>query len=158
MPGKAALGPLEENEATLGDSTPSPTTVTVGEIFTTGFLARDEKTHMNTWRNKNKICSCYSRQRDLLFHVHVREDSMCDLKIHQHAGHNAFAVSQNFEEVGSVVCKDEALRASRDGKVDGIRNCYRGRNVCIRWCIAQHDFAGDVAQRYGFRVAAAQTL
>jgi hypothetical protein len=39
MPGKEGLGPLEENEATLGDITPSPTTVMVGENFTTGLLA-----------------------------------------------------------------------------------------------------------------------
>jgi hypothetical protein len=39
MPGKARLGPLEEKEATLGDNTPSPTTVMVGENFTTGLLA-----------------------------------------------------------------------------------------------------------------------
>jgi hypothetical protein len=38
-PGKRVLGPLDEKEATLGDSTPFPTTVAVGETFTTGFLA-----------------------------------------------------------------------------------------------------------------------
>jgi hypothetical protein len=38
MPGKAGLGPLDEKEATLGDNTPFPTTVTVGETFTTGLL------------------------------------------------------------------------------------------------------------------------
>jgi hypothetical protein len=49
-PGKEGLGPLEENEATLGDSTPSPTTVMVGENFATGLLAW-HKTYMNTWGN-----------------------------------------------------------------------------------------------------------
>jgi hypothetical protein len=39
IPGKRGLGPLDENEATLGDSTPFPTTVTVGETFTMGLLA-----------------------------------------------------------------------------------------------------------------------
>ena len=39
MPGYRGLGPLEENEATLGDSTPSPTTVMVGDTFTMGFLS-----------------------------------------------------------------------------------------------------------------------
>jgi hypothetical protein len=46
IPGKRGLGPLDENEATLGDSTPFPTTVTVGETFTTGFLAWHGKMHM----------------------------------------------------------------------------------------------------------------
>jgi hypothetical protein len=41
------LGPLDENEATLGDSTPFPTTVTVGETFTTGLLGCHMKKSMN---------------------------------------------------------------------------------------------------------------
>jgi hypothetical protein len=50
MPGKRVLGPLDEKEATLGDSTPFPTAVAVGEIFTTGLLACHKKTYMNTHR------------------------------------------------------------------------------------------------------------
>jgi hypothetical protein len=38
MPGNKGLGPLDENAATLGDSTPFPTTVKVREILTTGVL------------------------------------------------------------------------------------------------------------------------
>jgi hypothetical protein len=38
MPGNAALGPLDENAATLGDSTPFPTTLKVFEILTSGIL------------------------------------------------------------------------------------------------------------------------
>lgn len=37
MPGKVALGPLDENAATLGGSTPLPVTLTVGNILTNGF-------------------------------------------------------------------------------------------------------------------------
>lgn len=53
MPGKVALGPLDENAATLGGSTPLPVTLTVGNILTNGFLEatvnrpqdKDEHTH-----------------------------------------------------------------------------------------------------------------
>jgi len=38
MAGNSTLGPLDENEAILGDSTQSPTTVVAGEILTTGVL------------------------------------------------------------------------------------------------------------------------
>jgi hypothetical protein len=38
MAGNSTLGPLDENEAILGDSTLSPTTVVAGEILTTGVL------------------------------------------------------------------------------------------------------------------------
>ena len=39
MPGNRGLGPLDENEATLGDNTPSPTTVMAGDTFTIGLLS-----------------------------------------------------------------------------------------------------------------------
>lgn len=38
MAGYSTLGPLDEKEAILGDSTQSPTTVVAGEILTTGVL------------------------------------------------------------------------------------------------------------------------
>jgi hypothetical protein len=45
------------------------------------------------------------------------------------------------------LCKDEPLGASHGSIVDGIRNCYPGRrHLRIRWCIAQDDFAGDIAR------------
>lgn len=34
----ARLGPLDENEATLGDNTSFPKTLVVGDTFTTGLL------------------------------------------------------------------------------------------------------------------------
>lgn len=43
MPGNLVPGPLDENPATLGDSTPLPTTVTAGDTFTTGMLESEKK-------------------------------------------------------------------------------------------------------------------
>ena len=40
MLGNNMLGPLDENEATLGDNTPFPTTVMAGDTLSTAFLAR----------------------------------------------------------------------------------------------------------------------
>jgi hypothetical protein len=54
MPGKRMFGPLDEKEATLGDNTPFPTTVAVGETFTTGVLACQNKTYMRTHGKKKK--------------------------------------------------------------------------------------------------------
>jgi hypothetical protein len=38
IPGNKVLGPLDENAATLGESTPLPTTVIAGDTTTTGIL------------------------------------------------------------------------------------------------------------------------
>jgi hypothetical protein len=48
------FGPLDEKEATLGDNTPFPTTVAVGETFTTGLLACQKNTYMdqNSWKKE----------------------------------------------------------------------------------------------------------
>lgn len=40
MAGNVALGPLDENAATLGDSTRSPTMVMAGDALIMGFLVR----------------------------------------------------------------------------------------------------------------------
>ena len=40
MLGNNMLGPLDQNEAALGDNTPFSTTVIAGDTFTTAFLAR----------------------------------------------------------------------------------------------------------------------
>jgi hypothetical protein len=45
MPGNAALGPLDENAASLGDSTAFPTTLKVREILTTGILHATKLKH-----------------------------------------------------------------------------------------------------------------
>jgi hypothetical protein len=48
------FGPLDEKEATLGDNTPFPTTVAVGETFTTGLLACQKNTYMIRTHGKKK--------------------------------------------------------------------------------------------------------
>jgi hypothetical protein len=48
------LGPLDEKEATLGDNTPFPTTVAVGETFITGLLACHRKKYMKTQGKKGR--------------------------------------------------------------------------------------------------------
>lgn len=45
MAGNTGLGPLDENAATLGDSTPLPTTLTAREILTTGVLHAAKNKH-----------------------------------------------------------------------------------------------------------------
>jgi hypothetical protein len=91
------------------------------------------------------------------FLLDIQCDSLSDLKIHQYAGHNVFAPSQDIEEIGTVCCEDEALRVSLDGNVDGFGECYRWRpEFRIIWCIAQDNFSGDVARSRRFRVASAR--
>jgi hypothetical protein len=109
--------------------------------------------YMNTHGKKKKMPTVELSP----FLLDIQCDSLSDLKIHQYAGHNVFAPSQDIEEIGTVCCEDEALRVSLDGNVDGFGECYRGRpEFRIIWCIAQDNFSGDVARSRRFRIASAR--
>jgi hypothetical protein len=107
MPGKLGLGPLEENAATLGASTPFPTTLTVCEILTTGDLQRHRE-HASIcpapWKEQVRV------QRELKSHslrgVCVGPDPVCDLVVHEHAGKEAIAHVDVLEGVAVVLRKD----------------------------------------------------
>jgi hypothetical protein len=43
IPGNKELGPLDENAAILGESTPLPTTVMAGDTFTMGVLKNERR-------------------------------------------------------------------------------------------------------------------
>lgn len=154
MPGKLGLGPLEEKAATLGDSTPFPTTLTAREIFTTGVLRTRNSLTNKPSMPEIKQVECLHLPRA----VGVGPDPMCDLEVHEHA-RQAIADEEVLEEVVVLLRQDEAFGTCFHKSFEGVNESLR------RWvggCLprrgAQHDLTRHVRRCELIFVAAEQMI